>query len=410
MAFAPLITRLYNPEAFGLLGTFMSILAIAAPLATLSYHIAIVLPKSDVDAINLAKLSAGLSFFMAVVVTVILLLTKEWIITLFNLQSIADFLLLIPLAMLFSASHQILQQWFIRKKQFKITARAMVIQSLITNFAKAVIGWFYPIASALIILFTIDKALHATLLYLNINQSVPHTASQKLANSNSDGEIKRQISSIKALAKQHKDFPLYRTPQIVINALSQSLPVLILANFFGSASAGFYALGKVVMGMPITLLSQSVGDVFYPRITEAAHNQEDLFRLILKATLLLTAIGFIPFASVVIFGPWLFSFIFGSEWVTAGEYAQWLALWLFFMFINRPSVVALPVISEQAWLFYYELFSTGTKVIALGVGSYYFKDDLIAVALFCIVGIIAYLYLILRTISKAKRYTNAKTS
>lgn len=29
MAFAPIITRLYGPEAFGLLGTFMAILAIA---------------------------------------------------------------------------------------------------------------------------------------------------------------------------------------------------------------------------------------------------------------------------------------------------------------------------------------------------------------------------------------------
>jgi O-antigen/teichoic acid export membrane protein len=47
MAFAPLITRLYGPEAFGLLGTFVAILGIVTPLAALTYPIAIVLPKSD---------------------------------------------------------------------------------------------------------------------------------------------------------------------------------------------------------------------------------------------------------------------------------------------------------------------------------------------------------------------------
>ena len=43
MAFAPIITRFYGPEAFGLLGTFTAILGIVMPIAALSYPIAIVL-------------------------------------------------------------------------------------------------------------------------------------------------------------------------------------------------------------------------------------------------------------------------------------------------------------------------------------------------------------------------------
>ena len=45
MAFAPIITRIYGPEAFGLLGTFMAILAVLTPVAALTYPIAIVLPR-----------------------------------------------------------------------------------------------------------------------------------------------------------------------------------------------------------------------------------------------------------------------------------------------------------------------------------------------------------------------------
>lgn len=57
MGFAPIITRLYGPEAFGLLGTFSAILAVLTPMAALTYPIAIVLPKDHADAKGLAKLS-----------------------------------------------------------------------------------------------------------------------------------------------------------------------------------------------------------------------------------------------------------------------------------------------------------------------------------------------------------------
>jgi O-antigen/teichoic acid export membrane protein len=196
------------------------------------------------------------------------------------------------------------------------------------------------------------------------------------------------------LAKKYYDFPLFRAPQVFINAISQSLPVLMLAAFFGPASAGFYALCRRLLGMPSQLIGKSVGDVFYPRITEAAHRGENLTRLIIKATLSLAAVGFFPFALVVAFGPWLFGFVFGSEWVVAGEYARWLALMMFFYFINKPSVMAVPVLGLQRGLLIYEFFSTGTKLIAIYIGAVLLGDDLLTISIFSIFGAIAYISLI----------------
>ncbi|MEI8616630.1 oligosaccharide flippase family protein [Pseudoalteromonas sp. B193] len=67
---------------------------------------------------------------------------------------------------------------------------------------------------------------------------------------------------VKEVALIYRDFPLYRAPQQFINALSQSLPILMLASFFGPASAGFYTLAKTVMAIPSTLVGKAVGDVF----------------------------------------------------------------------------------------------------------------------------------------------------
>src|SRR5699024_8422549 len=101
---------------------------------------------------------------------------------------------------------------------------------------------------------------------------------------------------------------------------------LLLTTFFGPASAGFYNIGRTVLGLPSRLIGQSIGDVFYPRISEAANNDENVGRLIKRATILLGAIGIVPFGVVIIFGPWIFEFVFGSGWDVAGEYARWISL------------------------------------------------------------------------------------
>lgn len=402
MVFAPIITRLYGPEAFGLLGTFMALVAVLTPIAALSYPIAIVLPKEDSDAKGIARLSAYISLAVAVLVTLALLAGGDRLLTLVGSEAIAPFVMLIPLNILFSAGLQIAEQWLIRKKQFKITAKVAVAQALMVSGAKAGIGWFHPLAAVLIVMTTIGSAFHATMLYLG---------ARRVNGSATPARHPQARTPLTELARRHYDFPLYRAPQVFINAISQSLPVLMLAAFFGPASAGFYVLGKKLLGMPSQLIGKSVGDVFYPRITEAAHKGENLTRLILKATLALAAFGFLPFAIVVAFGPWLFGFIFGIEWVVAGEYARWLALWLFSAFINKPSVVAIPVMNLQGYFLFYELFSVGLRVITLIIGFYILRNDVLAILLFSLAGVLLNMSLIILTFYRSKSCgTNIKAA
>ncbi|MBU3951201.1 MAG: oligosaccharide flippase family protein [Proteobacteria bacterium] len=394
MIFAPIITRLYGPEAFGLQGTFVALVAVLTPIAALSYPIAIVLPKEDNDAKGIAQLSTYISLTISVLVMLAIIVGGDRILALLGIEALTALVLLIPLNMLFSSWLQIAQQWLIRKKQFRITAKLAVVQALIVNCAKAGIGWFNPLGSVLIILFTFGSAFHAAMLYM---------AARQTGMSGGQTPQAQTRTPLLELARRHSDFPVYRAPQVFINAISQSLPVLMLAAFFGPASAGFYALGKGVLGMPTQLIGQSVADVFYPRIAEAAHKDENLTRLIIKATLALAAVGFFPSAIIVAFGPGLFGFVFGAKWIVAGEYAQWIALMSFFNFINRPAVAAVPVLDLQRGLMIYELFSTGLKLVALYIGFYVVRSDTVAVAFFSIFGALAYIVLILWVIMSSKR-------
>lgn len=393
MAFAPIITRLYGPEAFGLLGTFVAMLAVVTPMAALTYPIAIVLPKENAEAKGLAMLSMLLAVGLSAITLVLILMWGENLAQLLSAGTISKYLWLIPFAMLFAALHQILEQWLIRHKQFKVTARVAVIKSVLLNGAKAGAGIWYPLAAVLIFLQTLASGLHAVLLWLGLRRS------------GSCADLsKGKVSSIKTLAYKYRDFPVFRAPEVTINAASQGLPVLMLAAFFGPASAGFYALGRTIMGIPAGLIGKSVGDVFYPRISEAANNREPLYPLVKKATLLLAAVGIVPFGLVMTFGPWVFTLVFGAEWTMAGEYARWLAIWMFFMFANNPSVKAVPVVNAQAFQLIFTVITLALRLGALAAAYYVYQSDLAAVKAFSVLSALLNFVLIGIVFQKCKKF------
>lgn len=393
MASAPVITRLYGPEAFGILGTFMAILAVMTPIAALNYPIASVLQRRDEDALGVLKLSAGISLGLTSILMIGAWFVGESAMVLLGAEAIGNFIYLLPLAMLFAAWMQMAQQWLIRKKAFGVVARSAVAHSLILNIAKAVGGLVHPVGAVLITLATLGNAFHAMLMLIGIRRK---TVFEKWKPE--DG----QAPTVRELAIRHRDFPLYRMPQDLINAGSQSLPIFMLAGFFGPAAAGYYTLTKSVMGMPSALIGKSVYDVFYPRITAAARQGEDVVLLIVKATAGLLVIGILPFGIIIAFGPWLFAFVFGPDWMPAGEYARWLALFFFFNFINKPSVAAVPVIGIQRGLLVYEVLSTSAKVAGFAFGVYIVGDDVWAVAAFSLIGVFAYSAMILWILKAAK--------
>lgn len=393
MIASPIITRLYGPEIFGLVGSFLAVLAVLTPMVALTYPIAIILPGDDREARGLAKLSIIITITISTISALLILQFNDEILTLFRIEELKDFLPLVPLAMFFAGLHQIVEQWVIREKKFRLSAKIAILQSLIINSSKVGFGLIYPIAKPLIIISTLSSLLYAALLGVGLQRE----------NYKSKPPIRNKNLNLFTLAKKFKDFPAFRAPEVTLNAASQSLPVLMLAAFFGPASAGFYTLGRTVLAMPSTLFGKSIGDVFYPRLAEAAHNNEDISSLVIKATKALAFAGIIPFGFLIVSGPWLFSLVFGSEWQTAGEYVRWLSVWLFFGFINTPSVKALPVLNAQLLLLLSTILMLLARTAALAAGYYFFNSDMMAIIFFSASGALLNLILIFITINLCKK-------
>lgn len=388
MLASPLITRLYGPDAFGIMGAFLAMIQIFIPIAALTFPIAIVLPKRNQEAKSLIRLSILVSLFISFISLLLIGLFNEPIAKIFNLNDVAGYLFLVPIVIILAALTQSIEQWLIRINQFSISARSIFLQSLIVNGNKVGIGFIYPFASVLIILSTLNHGIKALIMIFLLKKS-NHTV---------DKDLSKEKKSLKEIFREYYDFPIYRAPQELINAFTNNIPTLMLAAFFGPASAGFYTIGRTVLRLPAQLIGKSVGDVFYPRIAKAVNNKENISLLLKRTTLALSWIGAMPFGIIILFGPVLFSFVFGNDWYIAGEYARWIALWSFTSFINRACVRSLPALNAQRFHLIYTIVMLVIRVAVLAIGYYVFKNDNIAIALFGVVSALLNLGLIYFTI------------
>ena len=80
---APILTRLYTPEEFGVYALFFSIVSILTIVATARYEMAIMLPKSNRTSMSIVYLSATISILISLFTFVLVLAfyknINEWL-------------------------------------------------------------------------------------------------------------------------------------------------------------------------------------------------------------------------------------------------------------------------------------------------------------------------------------------
>lgn len=88
-----------------------------------------------------------------------------------------------------------------------------------------------------------------------------------------------------------------------------------------------------------------------------------------KSTLLMSVIGLVPFSIIFLWGDLILPWVLGEAWGRAGEYSQWIALWMFSVLITRPAVAAMPVLKLQGFLLVYEIIITVLRIGSISLGA-----------------------------------------
>lgn len=129
---APLLTRLYTPEYFGLLAVYSGLLAIFAVVASLQYELAIPLPESNSEAANVLVLSLLVVILMTGISAIMVLVAGEQMADVLNTPKLASYFWLLPLGVFLSGIYNIFNYWAVRTQAFGDIARTRVSQTLVT--------------------------------------------------------------------------------------------------------------------------------------------------------------------------------------------------------------------------------------------------------------------------------------
>lgn len=371
-AMSPIISRLFSPSDFGIFGSFNSVSTIIAAGATLQYSQAIMLPKVREDAINLFFVSCLSTLGVGFLCLVVCLVVPTSINGLMKTDGIWALVLLI-VATFVTGFNTSCQAWCVRVKAFKQTSASQVIRSLSSSGSQIGFGFLKGGAAGLIV-SSVLADISASLNLVRVVLSDIKTFWRDI-----------QWGRMKELAKEYRDFPMYSASQNVINALSNGLPVLLLTHYYGIAVAGAYAFGMRILNVPMGFVLGSLRQVLFQKASEAHHQGDRLAPLYMKITLGLFTVILIPSLALFIWAPQLFKLVFGSQWYTAGEFAQWLILWLMFYFCNLPAVLFARVIRIQRTIFFYDLVLLAVRVLVLVLGGLYLNASQ-SIMLFSLVG------------------------
>lgn len=389
IAISPILTRIYSPNDFGVFGLYLAIVSIIAVAAAGRYELAIMLPKKDEDALNILVLSVIVSFFVCLLLFILILLFQNSFILLFlkkfshiKISEIRFWLFLIPFSVFFISLYQIFNYWSTRQKTFKLNAIAKVGQSSIYSTGSLGLSFVTQGPIGLIlgnVLGFITAFFILSWRWIKNFKTIIPLISKKL---------------IKENAVKYKAFPIVNAGPALLSTMQDQGIIFIIAYFFTSHVVGFYSFVIRIVNLPVGLIGASMFQVFYQKASTLYNNNQSIRPTVVKLYIRSFLIGLPIFGVLFFFAPQIFSIVFSEKWRYSGEIAQIIAPWIFLNFISSP-ISSLPLITNnQKIAMYFVIVDFFFRIVALTIGGFLgsFKIGITIMTVTCSMVLICALY------------------
>jgi len=354
--FTPFIARIYGPEIYGLFALFVSITNNIAPIATLQFPGGFVAAKGENEFHNLIRVTFLALGIFTVLISLLTYFFKLPILNFFNAGSLAPFAFMIPVYIFFMGLDNILLGWNIRRKEFKRGAIGKILSVLTSKGLTVLWGLLAgPVPLGMIIG---NLLIYPFESLIKLNRSIRGEFSLFLKPSS--------WQSIKATLINFKIYPYFVTTGMIINNLSNQLPIYYFSIAFNQSVVGYFALASSLVMMPISIIVTSSTSVFLQKAAEVYHHQPEQLKgivsLLYKRFFWLSLISLVIFA---ILSEWIFVILFGEEWRQAGVFASFLAVGAVFSVPSNPLTVLFRIMHRERINFVINLIFIGVKFAGL---------------------------------------------
>jgi O-antigen/teichoic acid export membrane protein len=376
----PILSRLYSPDEFGNYAFMSSLASMISLFSTGSYEFAIITVKKESEAQALSFLSIILSFTTSTITAIILLLlflkSGAW-----QQNMTGTGWGLIPVFVFIQGLYNTLNYLLNRKQKYgtmsvsrSLRAAAMIPVQLLMGIRQISSGLFLGMVSGHLIgmLYQLIQGLKKKFFNLKMPS----------------------IIILKDTARKHYKFPLFFMPEQLVNNFSVQIPVYLLKFFFTHASVGLFALPQRFLSIPIVLIGNSLGHIYFRDAALKCTSQSQLGSTTIKIFQFLFRLGVVPFSILTIFGDVIIPFFFGEEWQQAGIYVMLLSPWLFFVLIGSPLSNIFTVKGLQRKSLLINLGLLIGRGLAFLAGTFIFHSPLMAVGFFSAISFVFWIFIV----------------
>ena len=364
------VTRIFTPEALGIYSFIMAVPMAFTGVLCGRYDLPLVYEKEERRIFPLIKLNLVINLILSSIITVafagyILLFKREY----------TDYVFLVPVTFIYLVSYgltQMLNSYNNRYKEYKTITKMHIYRTIGQNVSTLILGLIFITA------LKFDNILLSVTILVGtycIGMSCGIWTQGKFLFGKRKEIWSCDSKSIKEVASIHKKQPLLSAPAIFANSYSYSLITILIEDFFGTACTGFYSVSTKILGIPLALISSNVSKVY---MEEAAkeYNSTGKFNKTFKKTFAFLAVLAVPmFFAMYFLAPPVCGWIFGEEWVVAGEYIRILAFMFAFRLIATALSPGLYVCRAQMAEFIIQFALLAVTIIA-GAVSFIFKFDI----------------------------------
>lgn len=364
----PIVSRLYEPSAFGEYAIIISTASIIQSIVNLGLNSAVMIPKSDEESSEVLITSFFTMSFLASIILIILLVSATFI-RFINISMNYVFACLLVFGLIIINNSKALLNIYVNRKGLnRVLFYNSLISALTTLFVSIPLGIMKVGSFGLIIAVYIAGII-------SIIQMVYHA---------NPFEKVTKLPNFKAIYKKYKKFIIYQYPSNFINNFTLQLPIQILSLKFGNDKMSTYFINEKVLGIPSRFIGVPINTIYFRTASEYYKKGKDLaqftFSLITKT--MLTAL--LPMLVIIFYGEKIFSWTLGDNWAEAGRLARFLIVQYVFMFCETCTSYCRVAIEKQKLNLIMSIIMVLVVSISLFLGIFIYGDFFSTIVFFTI--------------------------
>lgn len=311
----PIISTLYEPKDYGLLGVFMAVIGIATIFVNSQFNYSISLSLSDTQRVNSFFLSIIVLFFVSLVFYILMyvLVLSHIVFESQNIHLICFFSWLCIVGIGINYNLTLLVSSI---KSYKILAFGRIIQVGVSVFLQLLAFRYkeYGLLSAAIFSIWIVNFFYIIMMYNLLKKKFKYISKIKM----------------KYISVRYRRLVIYSLPSDLLNSTISNLPVFFIQKVYSLEFLGQFNFASKLLSIPSSIFSTAFADTFRQSARDEKNECNNTSLSFKKYFGILATVNIVIFIPIIWFSDIIFDFFFDIKWKQAATITSVLA-WFYLL-------------------------------------------------------------------------------